>query len=144
MSHARLFPLTFLLALAGPLLGAVVPGGSESFSSPWAGLQPQEDDRISSSNYLVNALAQLQNQQMGPAEQLEGLQQEGEMPGANDVADIGEEVLSISSRGAQSKPLQMSFTLQLPPHIGQVPGLALDPQNRLILFHRSGRVWDEL
>jgi peptidylamidoglycolate lyase len=37
----------------------------------------------------------------------------------------------------------MSFILQLPAHIGQTPGLALDAQNRLVLFHRSGRVWDE-
>lgn len=95
MSHARLFSLTFLLALAGHLLGAVIPGGSDFFNSPWAGLQQQEDERISS-NYLANALAQLQNQQaqMGP-ERMEDFV-DSEVPEANDLADIGEEVFCIS------------------------------------------------
>lgn len=31
----------------------------------------------------------------------------------------------------------------LPEHVGQIGGLALDDEEKLVIFHRSGRVWDQ-
>uniref|UniRef100_A0A1I8BXI8 peptidylamidoglycolate lyase n=1 Tax=Meloidogyne hapla TaxID=6305 RepID=A0A1I8BXI8_MELHA len=73
-----------------------------------------------------SALAQLQNNQHKEIPYEEKAENEQEIEGIDELKD------------------EESYVLQLPPNIGQAPGIALDPLNRLVLFHRSGRVWDEL
>ncbi|KAL3103281.1 hypothetical protein niasHS_002467 [Heterodera schachtii] len=87
-----------------------------------------ESDESEAFPNLQSALAQLQ------------AQQEANAIGPRDDP----QQLVVAEEGLRdSVQKQLARLLQLSTPIGHVVGMALDPQNRLVLFHRSSRIWDE-
>uniref|UniRef100_A0A915N8M0 peptidylamidoglycolate lyase n=1 Tax=Meloidogyne javanica TaxID=6303 RepID=A0A915N8M0_MELJA len=116
--------LAFILAHGQVLLGGTIP---EFYDNSWAELFQQGNlGNEETLSRVGAALAQLQNNQHKqiPFEE----KTENELEQAEGIDELKDEE---------------SFVLQLPQNIGQAPGIALDPLNRLVLFHRSDRIWDE-
>uniref|UniRef100_A0A914GWT2 Aspartylglucosaminidase n=1 Tax=Globodera rostochiensis TaxID=31243 RepID=A0A914GWT2_GLORO len=81
--------------------------------------------------YFESALAQLQ------------AQNQANSVGAEEVQQLADQQPRSAVEEEEEEEKQLTLVLQLPSEIGHVVGMALDPQNRLVLFHRSSRVWDE-
>ncbi|KAF7632963.1 hypothetical protein Mgra_00007666, partial [Meloidogyne graminicola] len=137
VSLSLLLAFILLLIHGQTSLGRNVP---EFYDNSWSQLFQQGNlDNEETLSRVGNALSQLQNQHNEiPYEDAP----QNDLNQAEQINELNDEVVQIYFY-LLIIYLKESFVLQLPSNIGQTPGIALDPLNRLILFHRSERVWDE-
>jgi sugar lactone lactonase YvrE len=91
-----------------------------------------------SPNHLPLTYDELQQQAEQNEEDLRVYQGEGD----NSFVPEGSEYQESIPETAEQESAQDIPVYDLPEHIGHIGGLAFDEQKRLVLFHRSGRVWD--